>query len=378
MRLFVAMVAAHFLVGCGRIAFDPTKDGDTSNLAITPATSRTNLNTTTMFVATGGEPPYSFRIAQGPGEIDGTLGRFMAPSVPGTSTVEVVDSNGEMRTAEVSYGGDELFFVGGHVNNNAIDEIRRTTDGTQWDVVGHLPEARGDGSLLVFENKLWFLGGTLVTDTTPFDEVWTSPDGIEWTLTGQLPVAGATHAAAVYRGRIWIAGGQIAGDNYVTDVWSPADGVSWQIEPGLPRGLHGAELLVYADDLWLIAGHEQAGQTASVRRRTGTGSWPLIGNVPDAGEYHAAITRNGKMWVAGGLGLGDRVVTSSDGIAWTDVATLPMSRTHARTVAFRDEVWVVGGIPTQTIHSVDGTTWSMAAPIPIAIEGGDAAAFTPL
>jgi hypothetical protein len=141
MRLFVAMVAAHFLVGCGRIAFDPTKDGDTSNLAITPATSRTNLNTTTMFVATGGEPPYSFRIAQGPGEIDGTLGRFMAPSVPGTSTVEVVDSNGEMRTAEVSYPWQGRRTLPQYIADESGSRGDRSLETTMSQMFGPLPTA---------------------------------------------------------------------------------------------------------------------------------------------------------------------------------------------------------------------------------------------
>lgn len=371
------MFATLLLGACGRIAFDPV-DGNATELTITPAITRTNVNTTTAFVATGGEPPYTFRIASGTGELDAASGRFLAPSVPGVSTVEVTDAVSATRIAEVSYGGDQIYVIGGYVNFAAIDDVWRTTDGAQWELVGRLPQRRGGGNLLVLEDRLWWLGGALVPDVNNFDEVWSSPDGITWTEGARLPTTGAARAAAVYRGRIWIAGGQLEGTSSFRDnVWSSADGESWRVEPPLPVPIHSADLLVHDDELWLIAGHEEAGQSASVRRRTPTGTWPLIGTVPVAGEYHATIERDGRMWVAGGLGLGNRVVTSVDGITWTDVAQLPIPREHARMVEVRDEVWVVAGIPPQTVHTTDGTSWSMAAPVPMMMTGVGAAAFTP-
>ena len=369
-----AVAVALALGGCGRIGFDDTGAGD--GLVITPAVARSNLNTTTAFAATGGMPPYTFTLT-GPGSLDAATGRFRAPSFPGTAMVTASDAAGDAATAEISFGGDHVYVVGGFVNDLPRDEVWRTVDGVQWEVVGTLPMPLGSASVLVFDDQLIVLGGAVAPDGASFDTVWRSTDGVTWTEHGQLPRGFHAQGAAVFRDRLWLAGGIDAQLLFADVVWSSADGTSWRIEPPLPIGIHGAMLMPFDDTLWLVAGHDTAGQAAPIYARGDDGSWRPIGGVPIAGEYHGVTVRGDRLWVAGGVGLGDRVVTTTDGTAWVDVSRLPIPRLYLSLLEHQDELWVVGGIPSPTLRSADGTSWSSYAPFPVELDGGVAVSFTP-
>jgi len=53
------------------------------------------------FVATGGTPPYTFRVAEGSGAIDASGGTYTAPATAGTATIKVADSIGASLTAQI-------------------------------------------------------------------------------------------------------------------------------------------------------------------------------------------------------------------------------------------------------------------------------------
>lgn len=365
----VALVVA--CSGCGRIGFDEAP------LALAPATSRSNLNTRTTFVASGGTPPYTFAITAGSGTLDAVTGEFRAPSYPGAASVEVIDAAGAVATAEIDFGGDALYAVGGYVNDVARDEVWRSTDGATWEVVGRLPAARGGGALVVLEDRLIYAGGSNGPEGTSFAEVWASTDGIAWAELGQLPAPMYASATAVFEGRMWLVGGRLADESYATRVLSSRDGATWQAEPSLTVGLHGGEAAVVDDALWLVAGHESANQTAAIWARRGDGSWTANGDVPVAGEYHAVTVHAGELWVAGGLGLRDRVVTSSDGTTWADHQRLPLDRDYATLIGWQDALWVVAGIPAMTWRSDDGAAWSVAGSFPALTTGSSIVQFTP-
>lgn len=361
---------------CGRIAFDELGIADGA-LAITPPSARTNLSSLITFTASGGEPPYVFSLASGDGELDAASGMFRAPAYPGIATVEVSDMAGDVAAAEISFGGDYLYAAGGFINDVAQDEVWRTSDGVDWEVIGRLPQPRGDGSFFVMNDRLFYLGGGDSPDGTLFDHAWSSLDGSTWTEIGQLPEAVAVSAEGVHRGRIWLVGGTISGDSYTNKVWSSADGASWQDEAPIPSGLHGGELAIYDDGILLVAGHELSGFTASIWKRLADSSWVQHGSVPVAGEYHGVTVVAGELCVTGGTGLRDRVVSSADGTTWSDHARLPIAREHHEVMEWQDALWIVGGIPAHTWRSAGGEPWVMTGTFPTQMSGGRLVQFTP-
>ena len=131
--VFVAVAA------CGRVGFDPP-----DTLGIEPASARTNLNTRTAFTAVGGLPPYTFAISAGTGDIDVATGVFHAPEFPGAATIQVTDGTAATAVAQVSFGGDYLYYMGGF-DTTAHAEVWRSTDGIAWQVIGQIPQARSFG-----------------------------------------------------------------------------------------------------------------------------------------------------------------------------------------------------------------------------------------
>lgn len=365
------------IAGCGRIGFDELTPGSGSELAITPTVARTNLNSQVAFAATGGEPPYAFALATGTGELEEATGRFRAPSYPGSATVEVIDATGARASAELSFGGDALYAVGSFINDIASDVVWRSLDGMAWEPVGNLPAARGGGGLLVFDDQLFYAGGGDDPEGTFFDEVWSSPDGITWTEIGRLPAPSHACAAAVLDGRMLLIGCRTQSSAYTTLVWSSSDGASWQTEPPLTVALHGAVSAIVDGAVWVVAGHESSGETSAIWIRLADGSWVDGGDVPVAGEYHGVTVHAGELWVAGGLGLRDRVVTSRDGIAWVDRSRLPISRDFSTLLEWQDALWVIAGIPAQTWRSVGGGPWSIVGAFPVLDSGTAIVQFTP-
>jgi hypothetical protein len=128
--------------------------------------------------------------------------------------------------------------------------------------------ARDGAGALVFNNRMWLLGGWNPGDKAHFpakcnSEVWSSLDGAAWKLeVRQAPWEGRhTAGYAVYRGRMWIIGGDAIQRRYQNDVWSSVDGIHWDKEadrvPWAPRVLHYT--VVFNDRIWVLGGQTLPG-----------------------------------------------------------------------------------------------------------------------
>ena len=123
--------------------------------------------------------------------------------------------------------------------------------------------ARDGAGALVFQDKMWLLGGWNPGDKVHFplicnSEVWSSTDGASWTLENpQAPWEGRhTAGYVVHNGRMWIVGGDCNQGHYQNDVWSSADGIHWDLAndhvPWAPRVLHYT--LAFDGRIWVMGG----------------------------------------------------------------------------------------------------------------------------
>jgi hypothetical protein len=138
--------------------------------------------------------------------------------------------------------------------------IRRTTDFQKWETLAeksNLPN-RIFHALLVFNNKIWLLGG--FDGKAYYNDVWNSSDGVHWTpITKGAAWSPRTIAAAVvYKNRLWIIGGSVIDGDPVTnknaahEVWSSADGASWTLVSDRMPGFAGNSPIVFDNKLWLV------------------------------------------------------------------------------------------------------------------------------
>ena len=103
---------------------------------------------------------------------------------------------------------------------------------------------RDGAGALVYDNKMWLLGGWNPPDTVNFprkcnNEVWSSTDGATWTLVKPNTFLDASfdpetdwegrHTAgyAVHDNKMWIVGGDPLQGHYQFDVWNSTDGATW-------------------------------------------------------------------------------------------------------------------------------------------------------
>lgn len=161
----------------------------------------------------------------------------------------------------VTFNG-KMWVVGGH--NDGIGgrytDVWSSTDGSTW-TQETANAGWGDRSyfgLAVFNNKLWLTGGVTGSDCcglTNKNDVWSSADGVTWTqeVAAAPWSARHSHTSLVFNNKLWIIGGTVGGD----EVWSSPNGVTWTKEtlatPSFgARNAHTS--LVYNNRLWIIGG----------------------------------------------------------------------------------------------------------------------------
>lgn len=235
------------------------------------------------------------------------------------------------------------------------------TEEAQW-------QARDSQGEVVYDGKMWIMGGWFNSYLPAPRDVWSSADGHTWQLV--QPEAAWTHSdlpmSVVFKGKMWMMGGwyngRLEGHSASNAVWSSTDGVDWELVTESagwsPRIASGA--VVFKDHMWILGGtvnyffgEDDNCVQNDVWRSADGKHWELVcENAPwSARAYHQVVVKDGKMWLLGG---GDYlpnhhakndVWCSEDGVNWTLVTdNAPWEpRMWFSSVVYRDHIWVLGG-----------------------------------
>lgn len=162
---------------------------------------------------------------------------------------------------------DRMWVLGGtadfYQNNDQtmFNDVWSTADGRNWqqEVASAEWSKRAFGQALVFDSKLWILGGGARNPRAqPKNDVWCSADGVHWTqVTSAAPwTPRLWFSSVVYRGRMWVLGGWSPADGNLGDVWHSQDGRTWtELKSDViwtKRHEHSA--FVFQDKLWVAGG----------------------------------------------------------------------------------------------------------------------------
>lgn len=130
---------------------------------------------------------------------------------------------------------NKMWVMGGNANGaNYEEDVWSSPDGINWTLENaNAPWGpRTLHSSVVFDGKIWVFGGRIGIFGSIFDfDTWSSPDGVNWNLVStNVPFISERNALAsiVYDNKMWVVGGHndISGaDN--NDVYSSVDGVNW-------------------------------------------------------------------------------------------------------------------------------------------------------
>jgi hypothetical protein len=271
-------------------------------------------------------------------------------------------------------------------------------------VIARAAFAPRDGAgALVFQNKMWFIGGWNPGDKKHFpricnNEVWSSSDGKSWTLVKPNTFLDRSFDASkdwegrhtagyvVFKDKMWIVGGDVNQGHYHHDVWNSTDGKNWTLVtdkvPWGPRALHYT--VVHAEKIWVIGGQTVPGFAQSeeifyrdIWNSSDGKTWQRVEPKepfwPQRGMIGGSAVHQGRIWILGG-GTYDTpktpkrkfmndVWSSADGVTWTQhLDKAPWApRQYHEVAVFDDRLWVLEGYYTanrnDVWHSADGVTW---------------------
>ena len=233
---------------------------------------------------------------------------------------------------------------------------------------------RDGAGALVFNDRMWLLGGWNPGDRVNFpevcnSEVWSSEDGVHWTeVCAEAPWEGRhTAGYAVHAGRMWIVGGDSNQGHYQNDVWASTDGINWALVtddvPWGDRCLHYTA--AFDGKIWVMGGQTLPQMAPSDEIFYGDvwnsangrdwqkvlekAPWPVRGMIG-----HSAVFRD-RIWILGG-GTYDTpdtrsrrfyndVWSTADGIEWEQhTAAAPWAPRQYHDVAvWDDRLWVMEG-----------------------------------
>ncbi len=187
-----------------------------------------------------------------------TAGVGYAPGYPLTVNLSFSGGGGSGATATVTMSGQSAVSVnlaaGGSgyssppsvsISTTAgwgvMNDVWNSVDGINWSqVTGAAPWAqRGRGGVVIFNNKMWVMGGGTGTGANANDriygDVWSTSDGITWTQNSASAWPGRRRfGLTVFNNLMWVAGGAALSANnnnwpqtLYSDVYYSADGVAW-------------------------------------------------------------------------------------------------------------------------------------------------------
>jgi hypothetical protein len=211
-------------------------------------------------------------------------------------------------------GGGSSFF--GTQKYTSFNDIWYSTDGVTWTNATHnaaFPPRSGH-SIIVFNNKMWIIGG--YNDTTDLNDIWSSTDGVNWievTEHAQFSPR-SEHASIVFDNKIWVIAGCNKNNNgsytYKNDIWSSSDGISWETVTLSANFNARANHASIASDstIWIIGGETNANYPylkdvwSSVDGILWKNETPSINDSFPYRSFHSVTKFNDKIWIIGGYG----------------------------------------------------------------------------
>jgi len=280
---------------------------------------------------------------------------------------------------------DRLWILGGTNGLTIRNDTWSSADGITWTLVNASAgfTGRSASASLVFNNRMWIIGGSGMSGS--LNDTWSSTDGNIWTLVNASPEfpARSYHSAVVYNNRMWVIGGYTS--HLVNDTWYSTDGNIWTLAnasaefPARDR----QRSVVFLDKMWIIGGYD--GNYLNDTWKSGDGAlWTLVnGSAAFSGRSdHTATIFDGNIWITGGqnlLGSMNDSWYSAEGNIWASgnaTAAFPARYSHT-TGVLGNKMWLLGGADSSGYYN--DTWYTEAAPVPVVTtpDGADSGSDTP-
>jgi N-acetylneuraminic acid mutarotase len=253
----------------------------------------------------------------------------------------------------VAATADAIYAMGGTGRDGRPVLAVERFDGRAWTTDSTLPgEGLNAPAAAAVGGVVYLIGGFGTTTNRPGTLVHRYDTGTKaWTEAAPLPAPRGGHAAAVLDGRIHVIGG---GNSVSTiddhSVYDPKTN-TWSERAKLPRSMGSPAAVAVDGTLWSIGGRSGPTDFGDVHiYDPGKDAW-TPGPAIDARGTGGAVLLAGALYYIGGesqagrVVLGDVLKLTRGSRTWTTDTALPTPRNFARTVVFRNAIYVVGGSP---------------------------------
>ncbi|WP_420398933.1 Kelch repeat-containing protein [Flagellimonas sp.] len=274
-----------------------------------------------------------------------------------------IDVNGAHFSGRTSMGcvefQNKLFVIGGWDGVDKTD-VWSSDDGVNWQNIGSFGKVTQQGRtsgfnlrLVVFEGKLWII--TAGAGAATPSEIWSSSDGISWEETipdGEYFEGLTANEVLVFNNKLWVIGGQGGHDS---GVYSSLDGVTWvheSISGTSFSGLREHRAVSFNNKIYVIGGNRiGAGVTNEIWSSPDGINWTLEETATpkfSARSLHQVEILDGQLWLIAGAGeeYYNDVWVSSNGIDWDEAVIVGehfSQRAFHATTIFNSQLWVIGG-----------------------------------
>jgi len=208
----------------------------------------------------------------------------------------------------------KMWIAGGISTTSSYSDVWSSSDGVHWTLVTEQAPwgPRGGLTMVSWQGQLLVMGGMDFATGAHYSDVWSSPDGVNWTqVASHAFPERSMHASVVYDDKIWVMGGGVydttAAFNTAVDyndVWFSTDGTTWtaatSAAPWAERRFTCAA--VHRDYLWLVGGFHFGNRNDVWVTQNGW-DWTPVQEPTVFSDRHepSCLSFAGSLWVMGGF-----------------------------------------------------------------------------
>jgi DNA-binding CsgD family transcriptional regulator/N-acetylneuraminic acid mutarotase len=224
---------------------------------------------------------------------------------------------------------------------------------SRWQGLGSLPVAVSSLAAVVYENKIYIVGGTTGQGVTGAVYSY-SPALKSWQALSVKPTPVTDASAAVLGGLIYVPGGRLAsGDpTSILEVYDPHSD-AWEVKAPLPTALSGYALATFEGKLYLFGGWDGKNALSEVYvYDPELDQWKNRSPLPGPRAFAGAAVASGKIYVVGGFD-GEKALDTNQAyiperdkpgeIPWVEQARLPKGRYSMGITSLADTIYLIGG-----------------------------------
>lgn len=286
----------------------------------------------------------------------GTNGRTFVYKRPGLTSTYLYNSGAAANGQGMTYYNSNLYamwsntltrYIGTGANGYSLGASWTQNTSATW-------PARDNAATIVFNNKIFIIGGNDAGFTNYFADIWSSADGTTWQqIVAVAPWGKRTFfQAVVFNNQIYVMGGRDS-VGQKNDVWVSSDGVEWNqlTDSAAWTARIGFGLVAFNNGMFLMGGDESGVPKNDVWFSTDGTTWTEVvtNTFWSARSLFGCITYQGKMWVIGGVTGGvsqNDVYYSADGKDWnlgTGAAFAGGGRQAMVCFEYAGVMWAIGG-----------------------------------